>query len=63
MNRLQGNRLTNAEKILIALMGIVLILWGFDQLRTKPSQMTFEAFYAKQALRYQKSEKHAYIGS
>jgi len=54
------NGLTNAEKILIALMGIVLILWGIDQLRPQKPQMTFSEYYGQIQ---QKDEKQAYIGS
>jgi len=52
--------MTNAEKILIALIGIVLILWGIDQLRPQKPQMTFSEYYGQIQ---QKDEKQAYIGS
>jgi len=55
--------MTNVEKILIALMGIVLILGLLDELRPTAPQMTYKQFYAEQALRDQKDEKQAYIGS
>jgi len=55
--------MTNVEKILIALMGIVLILGLLDELRPAAPQMTYKQFYAEQALRDHIDEKRAYIGS